>query len=54
LILMADVEMADAGQPSTDNKVATKTSKGPAAGAEGSDKKKFEVKKVSSCGDCHV
>jgi hypothetical protein len=51
---MADVEMADAGQPSTETKVATKASKGPAAGTEGGEKKKFEVKKVRWCGNCHA
>lgn len=38
--------MADAEQPGDNNKVAAKTSKGPVADAEGSNKKKFEVKKV--------
>jgi len=41
---MADVEMADADPKP---KAIAKTSKGPAGEAEASNKKKFEVKKVS-------
>jgi hypothetical protein len=42
---MADVEMADA---ESKPRMVSKVAKAPAAEAEGSNKKKFEVKKVSA------